>query len=81
MDAVISSADIGVEKPDPRIFGEAARQLGVKPDCIVHVGDLPHDDFEGAVSAGFKAILIDRLNKHPSHPNRIATLFELQREL
>lgn len=81
MDAVIASADIGIEKPDSGIFSEAVRQLGVKPDRIVHIGDLPQDDFDGAVAAGFKAILIDRLNKHPTHPNKIASLFELQRQL
>lgn len=78
---VIASADIGIEKPDSRIFHEAARQLGVNPDRIVHIGDLPRDDFEGAVAAGFRPILIDRLNSHETHPNRIISLFELRRLL
>lgn len=81
LDAVISSADIGIEKPDSRIFHEAVRQLGVKPDRIVHIGDLPHDDFSGAVAAGLRAILIDRKNKYFLHPNRISDLFELERQL
>jgi hypothetical protein len=42
---------------------------------------MPHDDFDGAVSAGFKSVLIDRLNKHPTHPCRITSLLELQRQL
>jgi FMN phosphatase YigB (HAD superfamily) len=53
----------------------------VKPDRIVHVGDLPSDDFDGAGAAGFKAILIDRLNKHSTHDNRINDLFEVQDQL
>jgi HAD superfamily hydrolase (TIGR01549 family) len=81
MDAIIASADIGIEKPDPRIFSETVRRLGVKPDRIVHIGDLPHEDFDGAVSAGFRAILMDRLNQHPTHPKRITTLFELHQQL
>jgi HAD superfamily hydrolase (TIGR01549 family) len=81
IDTVISSADVGIEKPDSRIFTEAAHQLGVEPDRIVHIGDQPHDDFNGAISAGFKAVLMDRSNNHPTHPNRITSLFELQRQL
>ena len=81
LDLVISSADIGIEKPHPRIFYEAVRQLDVSPDRIAHVGDLPHDDFIGAVTAGLKAILIDRGNNYSSHPNRIDSLFELDQQL
>jgi len=80
-ETVISSADIGIEKPDPRIFHEAVRQLGSEPDRIVHIGDLPHDDFIGAVSAGLRGILIDRLGKYPTHPDRIENLLELERQL
>jgi FMN phosphatase YigB (HAD superfamily) len=51
LDAVISSADIGIEKPDSRIFNEAERRLNVKPERIVHIGDLKDDDFRGALAA------------------------------
>lgn len=81
LDVVISSADIGIEKPDSRIFNEAVRQLGIKVDRIAHIGDLPYDDFGGAVAAGFKAILIDRSNKNPTHPNRIEDLLQLEGRL
>ena len=80
-ETVISSADTGIEKPDSRIFHEAVRQLGSEPDRIVHIGDLPHDDFMGAISAGLGGILIDRLGKYPTHPHRINNLFELERQL
>ena len=81
LDAVISSSDIGIEKPDPRIFLEAVRRLRVQPDCIVHVGDEPNDDFTGAVAAGLRAILIDRRNTYSTHPNRIESLYELEAQL
>src|SRR5262249_2632100 len=76
LDVVISSADIGIEKPDARIFNEAVRQLDIEPNRIAHIGDLPGDDFDGAIAAGFKAILIDRSNKNRAHPNRIENLLE-----
>jgi putative hydrolase of the HAD superfamily len=81
LDAVISSSDIGIEKPDPRIFHEAVRRLGAKPDHIVHVGDEPDEDFSGAVAAGLRAILIDRRNIYSAHANRINSLHELEAQL
>jgi len=81
LDTVISSSDTGIEKPDPSIFDEAVRQLRVKPDRVVHVGDLPEEDFAGAVAAGLRAILIDRGNAHSTHATRITNLYELERQL
>jgi len=81
LDAVISSSDIGIEKPDPRIFDEAVRRLRAKPDHIVHVGDEPDEDFSGAVAAGLRAILIDRRNMYSAHANRIHSLYELEAQL
>lgn len=81
LDAVISSADIQIEKPDPRIFDEAVRRLRAKRDRIVHVGDSPDVDFGGAVAAGLRAILIDRGNLYATHINRINDLYELEGRL
>jgi putative hydrolase of the HAD superfamily len=60
VDHVIASAEVGWEKPDHRIFDEAARRLGVGPDEIVHVGDSRTADWEGARNAGLQAVLLDR---------------------
>lgn len=81
LDAVISSSDIGIEKPDPGIFEEAVRRLRAKPNHIVHVGDEPDEDFRGAVAAGLRAILIDRRNVYSAHANRINSLYELEARL
>jgi HAD superfamily hydrolase (TIGR01509 family) len=78
LDGVISSSDIGIEKPAPGIFKEAARRLRVKPNRIVHIGDSPEEDFDGAVAAGLRAVLIDRNNTHGTHLNRINSLYELE---
>jgi putative hydrolase of the HAD superfamily len=49
--AVVSSAEVGVEKPDPRVFTEALRRLGVRPDRTLHIGDDAADQ-AGAAAAG-----------------------------
>jgi putative hydrolase of the HAD superfamily len=36
---VVTSAEAGVEKPDPKIFGVALDRLGVAADRTLHVGD------------------------------------------
>jgi HAD superfamily hydrolase (TIGR01509 family) len=50
-DTVVTSARAGTAKPDPAIFELALRELGVKPEYTVHVGDEPIDE-EGALAAG-----------------------------
>jgi len=48
---VVTSAEAGAEKPDPRIFLVALDRLGVDPARAVHVGD-GEADAEGAAAAG-----------------------------
>ncbi len=60
IDTVVSSADVGLHKPDPRIFELACARLGVEPGECVHVGDHHYADILGATSVGMTAVLIDR---------------------
>lgn len=55
-DLMLFSEEIGIRKPDPRIFHMAAQRLGVQPFEIVHVGDNLKADVWGAKNAGLKAI-------------------------
>ncbi len=57
---VIASLEEGFEKPDPRMFERVTEFFGVKADEVMHVGDNPIDDFEGATQFGMRAVLIDR---------------------
>jgi len=58
--SIVISYEIGAAKPSPVIFQEAARQLGLPPRSILHIGDSEQDDLEGALAAGFMALRIDR---------------------
>ncbi len=57
-DATIVSAQVGVEKPHPKIFETALTALGVASFRALHVGDSRIDDFEGAQSVGMQAMLL-----------------------
>ena len=50
---VVTSAEAGAPKPDRAVFLEALRQLGVRPERAVHVGDSAADE-EGARAAGMR---------------------------
>ena len=58
-DTIIVSGDVGVEKPDPRIFDLALGRTGLQAREVVYVGDSP-EDVEGALAAGLCPILIRR---------------------
>ncbi len=75
-DKTVFSCEIGVMKPDKRIFERAIKHLNVKPEEIVMVGDSLEKDVAGATSAGLNAILLDRkgLIKYDS---KITNLLEL----
>jgi len=58
LEVVIDSAELGIEKPDPRIFLAATERLGFDARECVYVGDIYPVDVAGARAAGMRAILI-----------------------
>lgn len=60
LDAIVVSAEVGCEKPDRRIFEEACRRLRLPPEDVVHVGDDPVADADGARAAGMDAVLVGK---------------------
>jgi putative hydrolase of the HAD superfamily len=59
LDFVLDSSEVGVEKPDPRIFRLALERAGVPAAEAVYVGDLYSVDVLGARAAGLGAVLLD----------------------
>lgn len=51
LSAIVSSAEVSAEKPDPRVFAEAVARLRVSRERTLHVGDEEGDE-EGAWAAG-----------------------------
>jgi len=58
MDVMMTSYQIGVIKPHPKIFIEALKRLGVKPEETIFVGDVPEIDVKGAKMVGMIAVLM-----------------------
>jgi len=55
VDEMIISAEVGLAKPDIRIYQYAAQKLGVKPEEAIFVDDMPNN-VSGALNAGMHGI-------------------------
>jgi putative hydrolase of the HAD superfamily len=73
VDTIVCSADVGLRKPDPRIFELACERLGVSPSDAAHVGDHHYADVLGATSVGMTPVLIDRHDSGAQHAERFLT--------
>lgn len=58
LDAVFLSEETGVSKPDSKAFSHAAKSLNVPVSAMVHVGDSPTEDGEGARDAGATGVIV-----------------------
>jgi putative hydrolase of the HAD superfamily len=78
LEVVVDSFEVGVEKPDPRIFHAATGKLGTPPSECLYVGDIYEIDVLGARAAGLQAVLIGAGEAPESDPVvRIASLPDL----
>ena len=60
----VNATQIGVGKPDRRIFTAAAQAAGVPESAVLHVGDDAHLDGAGALAAGMQVAWINRGGEH-----------------
>lgn len=60
VDAIVSSGELGFEKPDPRFFLAAAAALGAAVSDCVHVGDRVDNDVVAARAAGMTPVHVRR---------------------
>jgi HAD superfamily hydrolase (TIGR01549 family) len=60
LDAVVESARVGIEKPDPAIYRLAAQRLTLVPEDVVMVGDNFDRDVRAARMIGMRAIWLRR---------------------
>ena len=54
-DCTVFSFEAGVAKPDPAIYMEATRRLGVAASATWFIGDGAHEELSGAERAGLRA--------------------------
>jgi FMN phosphatase YigB (HAD superfamily) len=87
LEVELLSYEVGLLKPDARLFQRFARAVGVAPERILMIGDNSRDDVEGARAAGLQAARICRPISTLSHREPAAEdaplggLDELERRL
>jgi len=75
-DALFYSEALGIRKPEADFFHTVAREMGVQPAEVVHVGDSLREDYQGADAAGMRAVWL-----HRSRAERVdgaLTIFSLE---
>ena len=58
--SVTISTEVGAAKPDPQMFAAALKKHGCRPADAWHIGDSFREDYEGAKTAGLRAIWLRR---------------------
>ena len=60
LQVMVTSQEVGFNKPQPQIFQEALKRAGVRASEAIYVGDQYQIDVVGAKGVGMKGILLDR---------------------
>jgi putative hydrolase of the HAD superfamily len=69
LDALITSEEVGVTKPDPRIFQVALQRLNAQPAETVMVGDNWQADVLGALAVGIRPLWLNRFGSQRPLPH------------
>ena len=78
VDVLLDSQEVGIEKPDRRLFETALKRSGADRESTIHVGDFYNIDVMGARNAGLRAILVDQAGLYADADcPRISSIAEL----
>jgi HAD superfamily hydrolase (TIGR01662 family) len=87
-EVILTSAALGIRKPNPRLFHQALQHWGASPESAVMIGDTLGADILGAHNAGLSSVWItrraslDQPHQDTIIPNaRVAALSELPKLL
>jgi len=64
VDHVAIGEEIGASKPLPQAYLRVVEAFALRPDEALMVGDSPELDYDGALAAGLRALLLDRDDVH-----------------
>ncbi len=78
----LNAIEAGAAKPDPLMFELACQRLAARPEQVVHVGDDPEHDIQGAAETGMRTVWVNRFGRAwpggPSADAEIRDLTELE---
>lgn len=62
VDSLVASGEVGIAKPDPRIFSFAMHKSRSEAENTVMIGDTWDQDIIGAVKSGMRAVWLNRFS-------------------
>ncbi len=62
--AIFISEQIGISKPNPKLYLTACRRLGLSPQTVLYVGDDPRMDVDPPNRIGMRTVRIRRGGRH-----------------
>ncbi|MDX2504051.1 MAG: HAD family hydrolase [Gammaproteobacteria bacterium] len=68
-----SAADAGQQKPHPIVFNSLLANQHLQPHEVIHIGDDPISDIQGAQQSGIRAIWLNR--NHAPWPEEVKSTF------
>lgn len=78
---ILISEEVGIQKPDTRIFNVACYRLGVSPSSTKYIGDGFENDVKGSAAAGLNPVWLNRTHAPRPitslNPEEIHTLDDL----
>ena len=77
-DIIIGANTVEKEKPHPDVFKHALKELNVKPEETLFVGDNIDNDYKGARAVGIRALLIEREGKSPESASDLEKIRNLE---
>jgi putative hydrolase of the HAD superfamily len=69
-DAKVFSCEVGVSKPDPRIYEVCCERLGVRAEDCLFVGDGANDELPGAERVGMTAVQMRAPGEELTEPGK-----------
>lgn len=79
--ALVTSEEVGHEKPHPYMFIMAIEKLGLKHDDVCMIGDSFKKDVFGATNLGVAAIWINHENKIENYDDQLITELQSFKEI
>jgi putative hydrolase of the HAD superfamily len=81
LDSAVFSSEVGVRKPDARIFREGLARLGAGAAQTVFVGDRLYDDISGAQAVGMRGVQTKQFRQEDDPSFRPDAVIDHVREL
>ncbi len=77
-EGIFITEQLGISKPNPKLWQHACRELKLKPEGCAYVGDHPVHDVEPVKKIGMTAVLNRREGKYARVPAKVKPDYEIR---